>query len=196
MRVVVLTTSYPRHAGDAAGHFIAAGVEQLRAAGAHVEVVSPNDFRHFGIAYGLYALGFFLPTIVKGFEQQYGTELSTMEAGLVTAVPYVIGAVANSGSVPLNNNLTVLQALAESPVKVVVDHFGFPDPQLGTRCPGYQAAVRAAEHRDDAERAVVVAALRHFQIRVVPRGREEARVAMCGCRVYHRPVPLGQPGES
>ena len=57
MRVVVLTTSYPRYAGDAAGHFIAAGVERLRAAGADVEVVSPNDFRHFGIAYGSGVVG-------------------------------------------------------------------------------------------------------------------------------------------
>ena len=28
---------------------------------------------YFGIVYGLYALGFFLPTIVKGFAAQYGT---------------------------------------------------------------------------------------------------------------------------
>jgi predicted TIM-barrel fold metal-dependent hydrolase len=40
----------------------------------------------------------------------------------------------------------VLEALADSPVKVVVDHFGFPDPELGTQCPGYQAAVRAADN--------------------------------------------------
>ncbi|HSV79096.1 MAG TPA: amidohydrolase family protein [Ramlibacter sp.] len=39
----------------------------------------------------------------------------------------------------------VLQALGESPVKVVVDHFGFPDPALGTACPGFQAAVRAID---------------------------------------------------
>ncbi|MBN3729636.1 amidohydrolase family protein [Burkholderia sp. Tr-20390] len=41
---------------------------------------------------------------------------------------------------------TVLEALAKSPAKVVVDHFGFPDPKLSTRCPGYQAAVRAADN--------------------------------------------------
>lgn len=51
-------------------------------------------FVYFGISYGLYALGFFLPTIIDGFEQQYGTKLSTVQSGLVTAVPYVIGAVA------------------------------------------------------------------------------------------------------
>ncbi|ROS41144.1 MFS transporter [Amycolatopsis thermoflava] len=49
-------------------------------------------FVYFAIAYGLYALGFFLPTIIAGFGQQFGTKLSTVQAGLVTAVPYVIGA--------------------------------------------------------------------------------------------------------
>jgi MFS family permease len=47
-----------------------------------------------GIVYGLYALGFFLPTIVAGFQQQYGTHYSVVQRGLITAVPYVIGAVA------------------------------------------------------------------------------------------------------
>ena len=28
---------------------------------------------YFGVVYGLYALGFFLPTIIKGFAGQYGT---------------------------------------------------------------------------------------------------------------------------
>jgi len=52
VKVVVLTTSYPRWAGDPAGTFVATGVVGLRAAGVDVEVVSPASFRHFGIAYG------------------------------------------------------------------------------------------------------------------------------------------------
>ena len=52
MRVCVLTTSYPRSPGDAAGAFVAEQVERLRDAGIEVEVVSPAAFRHFGIAYG------------------------------------------------------------------------------------------------------------------------------------------------
>jgi glycosyltransferase involved in cell wall biosynthesis len=52
VRVVVLTTSYPRHADDTAGRFVADAVERVRAAGVKVEVVSPASFRHFGIAYG------------------------------------------------------------------------------------------------------------------------------------------------
>jgi glycosyltransferase involved in cell wall biosynthesis len=52
MRVVVLTTSYPRGPDDVAGVFVRDAVEQLRHAGIAVEVVSPATFRHFGLAYG------------------------------------------------------------------------------------------------------------------------------------------------
>jgi len=52
VRVVVLTTSYPRTPDDIAGGFVRDAVERLRAAGVEVEVVSPAGFRHFGIAYG------------------------------------------------------------------------------------------------------------------------------------------------
>lgn len=52
MKVVVLTTSYPRFEGDGAGRFVAEAVEGIRAAGVRVEVVSPASFRHFGVAYG------------------------------------------------------------------------------------------------------------------------------------------------
>ncbi|MDQ2984982.1 MAG: glycosyltransferase family 4 protein [Actinomycetota bacterium] len=52
MKVAVLTTSYPRWPGDAAGHFVLDGVERLRAAGVEVDVVSPQSFSHYGIAYG------------------------------------------------------------------------------------------------------------------------------------------------
>ncbi len=47
-----MTTSYPRFDGDAAGRFVADAVEQLRARGLEIEVVSPASFHHFGIAYG------------------------------------------------------------------------------------------------------------------------------------------------
>lgn len=51
MKVAVLTTSYPRWEGDAAGRFVADAVERLRAQ-VDVEVVSAQSFRHYGIAYG------------------------------------------------------------------------------------------------------------------------------------------------
>ena len=57
MKVVVLTTSYPRFPGDAAGHFVADAVEHLRERGVDVDVVSPAQFRHFGIAYGAGVVG-------------------------------------------------------------------------------------------------------------------------------------------
>ena len=57
MKITVLTTSYPRYEGDPAGNFVADGVEQLRARGLGVEVVSPASFRHFGIAYGAGVMG-------------------------------------------------------------------------------------------------------------------------------------------
>lgn len=52
MKVVVLTTSYPRHEDDMAGVFVRDLVEAARAEGVEIEVVSPATFRHFGIAYG------------------------------------------------------------------------------------------------------------------------------------------------
>ena len=57
MRVVVLTTSYPRDANDMAGRFVADAVERAREAGVEIEVVSPASFRHFGIAYGAGVVG-------------------------------------------------------------------------------------------------------------------------------------------
>jgi glycosyltransferase involved in cell wall biosynthesis len=52
MKVVVLTTSYPRSADDVAGAFVRDAVEHVRGVGIDVEVVSPATFRHFGLAYG------------------------------------------------------------------------------------------------------------------------------------------------
>ncbi len=52
MKVVVLTTSYPRDADDVAGNFVASAVEGVRALGVEVDVVSPATFHDFGVAYG------------------------------------------------------------------------------------------------------------------------------------------------
>jgi glycosyltransferase involved in cell wall biosynthesis len=57
VKVVVLTTSYPRYEGDAAGTFVADAVERLRERGIELEVVSPASFRHYGIAYGSGVVG-------------------------------------------------------------------------------------------------------------------------------------------
>lgn len=50
-------------------------------------------FVYFGIVYGLYAVGFFLPTIVTGFARQYGSHLSIFGSGIVTAAPWAVAAV-------------------------------------------------------------------------------------------------------
>ncbi|MFD2466208.1 MFS transporter [Amycolatopsis silviterrae] len=49
-------------------------------------------FVYFAVVYGLYALGFFLPTIIAGFGEEFGTKLTVLQAGLVNAIPYVAGA--------------------------------------------------------------------------------------------------------
>ena len=49
---------------------------------------------YFAVAYGLYALAFFLPAIVTGFKKTFGMQLSLIQVGLITAVPYVFGAAA------------------------------------------------------------------------------------------------------
>jgi glycosyltransferase involved in cell wall biosynthesis len=76
MRIAVLTTSYPRFPGDAAGRFVADAVEHVRARGVDVEVVGPEQFRTYGIAYGHGVVGnvrrrpwlaLLLPAFVAGF---------------------------------------------------------------------------------------------------------------------------------
>lgn len=49
---------------------------------------------YFGLIYGLYALAFFLPTIIAGFEGQYGTKFDIFQKGLITAIPYLPAALA------------------------------------------------------------------------------------------------------
>lgn len=39
----------------------------------------------------------------------------------------------------------VIAALEETGVKMVIDHFGMPDPKLGVRCSGFQALLRSIE---------------------------------------------------
>jgi glycosyltransferase involved in cell wall biosynthesis len=76
VKVAVLTTSYPRYPGDAAGRFVADAVEHVRRRGVDVEVVGPEQFRHFGIAYGDGVVGnlrrrpwlaFFAPALLTSF---------------------------------------------------------------------------------------------------------------------------------
>jgi MFS family permease len=83
-----LTTTLDRERSiaETAGHW------PLKKALTHPRILA-LAFIYFGITYGLYAVGFFLPTIIAGFQQQYGTHLSVIQRGLVTSVPYVIAAI-------------------------------------------------------------------------------------------------------
>ncbi|MET0967010.1 MAG: MFS transporter [Nakamurella sp.] len=49
---------------------------------------------YFGVVYGLYALSFYLPTVVAGFAKQFGTTFSIFQSGLIVAIPFFIGGVA------------------------------------------------------------------------------------------------------
>jgi len=107
VRVVVLTTSYPRFAGDAAGRFVADAVEHLRRRGTDVEVVSPASFRHFGIAYGSGVVGnlrarplkaFALPAFLGAFTR--AARRASREADLVHAHWLPAGAVARATGKP------------------------------------------------------------------------------------------------
>jgi D-inositol-3-phosphate glycosyltransferase len=100
MKVVVLTTSYPRLPGDAAGRFVADAVERVRARGIGVAVVSPGSFRHFGVASGsgvaanlrrpLHALA--LPAFLAAFAR--AARRASRDADLVHAHWWPAGAAA------------------------------------------------------------------------------------------------------
>lgn len=48
---------------------------------------------YFGLVYGLYALAFFLPTIIAGFEAKFGSKFDVFDKGLITAIPYLPAAI-------------------------------------------------------------------------------------------------------
>ena len=92
MKVLVLTTSYPRTADDTAGLFVRDAVERLRERGVEVVVVSPADFEHHGIAYGAGiagnlrgrpALAIRLPSMMRNFRR--AAERAARDVDLVHA---------------------------------------------------------------------------------------------------------------
>jgi glycogen(starch) synthase len=101
MKVAVLTTSYPRSPHDVAGRFVADAVEHVRRRGIDVEVVSPLDFRHYGIAYGSGVVGnlrrhparvLALPLMLRGLER--AARRAARDADLVHAHWLPLGRVA------------------------------------------------------------------------------------------------------
>jgi glycosyltransferase involved in cell wall biosynthesis len=107
VKIAVLTTSYPRYAGDAAGRFVADAVDRIRRRGVTVEVVSPTDFEHHGIAYGDGIVGnlrsrpllaLYLPAMQRNFRRAART--AAQDADLVHAHWLPSGAVALSVGKP------------------------------------------------------------------------------------------------
>jgi MFS family permease len=49
---------------------------------------------YFGVVYGLYAIGFFMPTVIAGFSDLSGREFSPIQQGLFIAVPYAFATLA------------------------------------------------------------------------------------------------------
>jgi len=101
VKVLVLTTSYPRHADDVAGAFVRDAVEHVRARGIQVAVISPASFRDFGVAYGsgvagnLRArpwLGLLVPAFLAAFRR--AAARAAPDADLVHAHWLAAGAVA------------------------------------------------------------------------------------------------------
>ncbi|OBK77153.1 MFS transporter [Mycobacterium sp. 1164985.4] len=80
------TLDHERVAAESAGHW------PLKKALTHPRILA-LAFIYFGITYGLYAVGFFLPTIVAGFQEEYGVHLDVIQRGLVTSIPYVVAAI-------------------------------------------------------------------------------------------------------
>jgi glycosyltransferase involved in cell wall biosynthesis len=99
VKVLVLTTSYPRGPDDPSGKFIADAVEGVRERGIEVEVVSPASFRHFGLAYGHGVVGNirarpWLMLFVPAFLWNFRRAAARVDCDLVHAHWLAAGAVA------------------------------------------------------------------------------------------------------
>lgn len=174
MKVVVLTTSYPRHADDVAGAFVRDAVEAVRAAGTSVTVVSPAAFRHFGIAYGHGIVGnlrrrpwllLLLPAFLVSFAR--AARRAARDADLVHAhwLPSIVPALATGRPV-------VLQLWGT-------------DVELARRTPWlFRPLVRRARLVLGASSALVAAAR--------SLGAREARLIPAGVRV---PATTGPPAD-
>jgi glycosyltransferase involved in cell wall biosynthesis len=162
MKIAVLTTSYPRSAGDAAGRFVADAVAHVRARGVHVDVVGPEQYRHYGIAYGHGVLGnlrrrpwlaLFVPALLGGFVRA----ARRVDADLLHAHWLSAGWVAQRSGKPY-----------------VVQVWG-TDVELARRAPWFArrvlrgARLVIAASNDLADRARVLGAR---EVRVIPSGVE------------------------
>jgi len=164
MRLVVLATSYPRFEGDAAGRFVADSVEHVRARGVDVRVVSPQSFRHFGIAYGSGVIGnlrarptraLLLPAMLASFAR--AARRASRRADLVHAHWLPAGAVARLTGRPY-----------------VVQLWG-TDVELARRAPALARPILARARLVVCASQALAAAARELgarEVRVIPSGVE------------------------
>jgi glycosyltransferase involved in cell wall biosynthesis len=160
VKVLVLTTSYPRSPADPAGRFVADAVEHIRLRGVEVDVVSPASFRHFGLAYGHGIVGNirarpWLVLLVPLFLWNFRRAAMSRDADLVHAHWLAAGAVAATLGKPF-----------------VVQVWG-TDVELGRRFPWLARPIlRRARLVIAASQALAGSArtLGAQQVRVVPSG--------------------------
>jgi glycosyltransferase involved in cell wall biosynthesis len=172
VRLLVLTTSYPRDGDDPAGRFVADLVELARAAGVDVVVVSPAAVRHFGLAYGYGIVGNlrrrpWLVLLVPAFLWNLRRAARSHECDLVHAHWLAAGAVAATLGKPY-----------------VVQVWG-TDVELARRIPTVARWIL--------RRAVLVVAASEFLAGQARRlGAREVRVVPSAVRI---PDAIGEPDQ-
>lgn len=74
---------------------------EVAAVGHHSLGASLRDARvwglgavYFAVGYSIFAMSFFLPTIVAGFAETFDTSFTVIQTGLIVAVPFASGAIA------------------------------------------------------------------------------------------------------
>ena len=177
MKIVVLTTSYPRSPGDAAGRFVADAVEHVRERGVDVEVVSPAQFRHYGLAYGSGVLGnlrrepwrvFLSPLMLASFRR--AARRAAREADLVHAHWLPVGAVALGLRRPF-----VLQVWGS-------------DVELARRLPALARPILRAAR-------LVIAASTALAKEAIALGAREVRIIPSGVELPERVAEPAEPPE-
>src|SRR4029079_809162 len=178
MKIVVLTTSYPRYEGDPAGNFVADAVRQLRARGIEVEVVSPASFRHFGIAYGAGVLGnlkrapwklALVPAMMASFARAarraardadlvHAHWLPSGAVALATGKPFVVQLWGTDVELARRARVFARRVLSRARLTICASH-ALADPARGLACGARRARAAAARELGAGEVRVIRSAV-------------------------------------